>query len=324
MKKILITGASGYIGSILKNNLSQYKLIGIDKKINTLSKHNVFKINLNSKHLEKFIFNFDPNIVIHLAGQSTIDFVGNKKRYLENNVRATQNLIKSLKKCPSLKKIIFSSTASVYQPSKKNLTEKNKINPTNSYSLTKFRCENILKKFSQKYEIDLIIFRFFNVCGADLKNKLGEAHEPETHLIPLVVNKLNNNKLVKIYGSNYKTKDGTCVRDYIHVMDIISAIKKIILKDLKEKISIYNLGNEVGVSVKKIINTISSTLKKDAKLKIVSRRNGDVSRLVCSSKKFFKLIGWKPKNSKIQKIINDEIMWQKYLTKKNIKKRMVY
>ena len=94
--------------------------------------------------------------------------------------------------------------------------------------------------------------------------------------------------------------------------------------DSKEKISTYNLGNEIGVSVKKIINTISSTLKKDAKLKIVSRRNGDVSRLVCSSKKIFKLIRWKPKNSKIQKIINDEIMWQKYLTKKNIKKRMVY
>jgi UDP-glucose 4-epimerase len=323
MKKVLITGASGYIGSILSSNLNHYKLLCIDKKMNIFNQK-IFKINLNSKFLINIVKKFNPNIVIHLAGESTIDFAHRKKKYLVNNINATRNLIKVLKQCTNLEKIIFSSTASVYSQSNKIIKETNKLLPKNNYALTKLKCENILRKFSMRYKINLIILRFFNVCGADLKNKLGELHDPETHLIPIVINKINNDQIIKIYGNNYNTKDGTCERDYIHVLDIVSAIKKLIIKKFENNFFIFNLGSGTSISVKKIINTISKILKTKPKLQLCSQRNGDVSKLFCSSKKIFKLVGWRCKKSEIKKIIKDEILWQNHMTKRKILIKTIY
>lgn len=324
MKKILITGASGYIGSILYSNLKGYNLLAIDKKENPLIKKKIFKINLNSIDFANIVKKFNPDIVIHLAGQSTIDFAHDKKKYLVNNVNATRNLIKVLKQCSNLKKIIFSSSAAVYSSSSRIINENNELLPKNNYSLTKLKCENILRRFSVRYKVNLIILRFFNVCGADLKNKLGEMHNPETHLIPLVVNKINNNETIKIYGNNYNTKDGTCERDYIHVLDVVSSIKKLIFKKFINNILIFNLGTGVSISVKKIINTISIIVRRKPKIQLCIRRNGDVSKLFCSPKKIFKLVGWKCKKSEIKKIIKDEILWQNHMTKKKILIKTIY
>jgi UDP-glucose 4-epimerase len=324
MKKILITGAGGYIGSILSKNLKNLDVFNLDKQQNSFVKNNLQIMNLNSKNLKKEIIKFNPNIVIHLAGQSTIDFVKEKNKYYKNNVLATKNLIQILKQCKSLDKIIFSSTASVYSPQKNNLNENSKIFLGNNYAITKFKSENLLKNFSIKYKKKIIIFRFFNVCGADIKNKLGELHNPETHLIPIVVNKIYNKKEIIIYGNKHKTSDGSCIRDYIHVIDIVNAIKKSINYKFKRNLNIFNLGTGKGFSVIQIIQAASKLLKNKPRIKVSKERFGDVAKLVCSSKKIYKSLKWKPKNSNILKIINDEITWQKYLKIKKIKKKYIY
>ena len=324
MKKILLTGAGGYIGSILSKNLKNFSVFNLDKQKNLFMNNNLNIMNLNSKNLKKDIIKFNPNIVVHLAGQSTIDFVNQKSKYYKNNVLATKYLIQTLKQCNSLERIIFSSTASVYSPQKKNLNENSKIFLGNNYAITKFNSENLLREFSKKYKKKIIIFRFFNVCGADIKNNLGELHNPETHLIPIVVNKICNKKEIIVYGNKHKTPDGSCIRDYIHVRDIVNAIKKSVNYKFKKNFNIFNLGTGKGFSVLQIIEVASKLLKNKPKIKFSKARFGDVAKLVCSSKKIYKSLKWKPINSNILRIIKDEIAWQKYLRTKKIKKKYIY
>ena len=242
-EKILITGISGYIGSILAAKIKK-NIYGIDKKKTKLKIFNLKKINLlDKKKLEKFISKLKPSIVIHLAAQSTIDEVLlKKKNYKDNNIIGTKNLLSSIKDI-KLKKFIFSSTASLYKNSKKILHENSEIKPDNVYSKTKFQNENEIKKFFKNKKTYVYIFRFFNVCSADMKNKLGELHNPETHFIPILVNKAINNKVIKIYGNNYDTPDKTCVRDYIHINDLCLAIIKSLKNKVDKKFNIINLGS---------------------------------------------------------------------------------
>jgi UDP-glucose 4-epimerase len=318
MKKILITGAAGYIGSCLLAYLNKkYAVYGLDK----IKKKNVYKADLtNIKITNKIIRKIMPDVIIHLAGQSTIDGIGSKKKYIKNNEIATANIIK-LMKTNDIKNIFFSSTAAVYKGnSKKNLTEKSKIEPNNIYGVTKLKCEKLIKKNKLNY----IIFRFFNVCSSIPSLKVGELHEPETHLIPLSINKILRNKNIKIYGNNFKTRDGTCIRDYIHILDLCAAFDKTLDKLFKNKISkkIINLGSGKGYSNLEIIkNIVKITKKNNYKYKFVQRRIGDIAKLVCSYEKAKSIINWKPHNSNLEKIIKDEIKWQKI---NNYKRKFIY
>ena len=323
-EKILITGSSGYIGSILGAKIKK-NIFGIDKQKPKYKKFKVKQINLlDKKKLKKYIEELRPNIVIHLAAESTLDNVLTKKKsYKNNNIIGTQNLLESLRNI-KLKKFVFSSTASVYRNSTKILFEKSKTNPNNIYAKTKFHNENQIKEFFKNKKTNIYIFRFFNVCSADINNKIGELHNPETHFIPILVNKALNDKVVKIYGNNYKTTDKTCVRDYVHINDLCSAIIKSIKKKIDIRFNLINLGSGNGYSILQIIKTLEIILKKNIKYTFIKKRFGDKSKLVCSIKKAKNILSWQPRKSNLKKILNDEIKWQNYLKKMNIKKRNVY
>ena len=327
--KIIITGSSGYIGSclyeVLKKN-KKYKILGLDKTSPKLCKQKLFKkVDLNNYKLTNKIFkDFKPDAIIHLAAQSTIDFIKNKNLYIKNNVGLTKNLIKVINEHKS-KYLIFSSTAAVYQAQIGNLNEKKKLKPNNIYGKTKLDCEKLIKNDLNKNS-KFIIFRFFNVCSALIENKIGEFHNPETHYVPIVVQKMIDKKNILIYGKNFKTRDGFAIRDYIHIKDIIRGIilSLIYLAKKKNKSVTLNLGTERGHSNLQIINKLEEISKNKIKFNFYKKRPGDSPRLVCTNKKAKKIIGWEPKNSNLKKILVDEFLWQKFLKKRGFLKKTIY
>ena len=304
--KILITGASGYIGSCLYFYLkNKFYVSGIDKNQNRLVPINKCNL-LNYNKLNNFLKKEKPNLIVHLAAQSLVDETINKEKYYLNNVVATKNLVNSMKK-NGLNNLIFSSTAALYKQKNKAISENDKTQPKSTYAKTKYECEKIIKKS----KINSIILRFFNVCSSlKIKNKIiGEFHNPETHLIPTIVYKNLLNQKIYIYGNNYNTKDGTCIRDYVHINDICSAIKKSIyyLKKNNQKFEIINIGSSTKKTNFEILNQIKKITKIENQFHVVKRRKGDADFLTCSIKKAKKKLNWNPLFSNINKIINEKL-----------------
>jgi len=318
MKKILITGANGYIGKCLFYILKKkFKIIGIDKEKSSNKK--ILQCNiLNKKKLDSIFKKEKPEVVIHLAAQSLVDETINKNKYYDNNNKATKSLLEVMKK-NDVKKIIFSSTAAVYRQSAKPLKENSKIKAISTYAKTKLLCE---KKIQKEKDLKFIILRFFNVCSALDSPVLGEFHNPETHLIPTIVYKAMYNKKIYIYGNDFSTPDGTCIRDYIHIKDICSAIEKsmrYLFKSNKSKT--FNIGNRKGLSNKEIVNYIKKKIRNDINLEYVNRRKGDVSKLICNSDNVKKILNWDAKNSNIKKIVDNEIKWILKFNKMGLKRK---
>ena len=275
-EKILITGANGYIGNCLFHFLKKkFNIIGVDCENNI--NRDIHKINLlNSRKLDNLLYKIKPQVVIHLAAQSLVDETINKNKYYNNNVLATKNLVNLMKK-NNIKNIIFSSTASVYKKNKKPLSEKSKVEPLSYYAKTKFLCENDIKYTKG---LSYIILRFFNVCSALSNPLVGELHNPETHLIPTVVYKSLKKKKIFIYGENFDTYDGTCIRDYIHIKDICLAIEKSIKYLIQNKNSLLlNIGNSKGYSNKEILNFVKNKIKKP--IKVSFKKKKEVMFQVC-------------------------------------------
>jgi UDP-glucose 4-epimerase len=326
--RIIITGSSGYIGSCCYEFFKKrFKVYGVDKVKSKISEQNkFFRCNLNNKiGLEKIFSKVKPLVVIHLAGESTIDGIKNKKNYLLNNIKATINLLKVIKK-NKIKFLIFSSTAAVYKKKNSILRETSRTGPDNIYGLSKLICEKLIKKNLKKTNTRYAIFRFFNVCSSLYPKKVGELHNPETHFIPIIVKKILDREIIKIYGNNYKTRDGTCIRDYIHIKDILTAFYKVIHFLIKNDRSILlNLGSGKGYSNLEIVRIINKKIKTaNNNFVFNKRRLGDAKILVCSNKKAKKTINWKPIFSKIENIIEDELLWLKFLKKKKIYRKTIY
>ena len=329
-KKILITGGLGYIGSVLAVNLiKKYSVFILDKssKNRFIKSKNIkiFKTNLkNFKKSYKIIKKVSPDIIVHLAAQSTIDMVKNKKKsYLINNLNVTENIV-NISKLLKVEKFIFSSTAAVYKNKNKSLSEKDILRPNNLYGLTKLKNEIFIKSSFIKTQTKFCILRFFNVCGADKKNLIGEYHSPETHLLPIIINNIKKKRAIYIYGKDYLTKDGTCVRDYIHVKDIVSGIIRSIDYLKNNNSAIFNLGTDKGLTVLELINFCKKKLKSNILLKIKNRRFGDMEKLVCKFSKAKKFLKWIPEYSTVDKIVNDEIWWCNYLSSKNYHRNFIY
>jgi len=319
--KFLVTGGAGYIGShmvkflLSKNhevtvfdNLSSGKLINKNKI-------NFIKVDLvNHKKLDQLMSKKKFDAVFHFAALSIVNESEKKPRkYYMNNVLGTKNLINSMIKY-KINNLIFSSSASVYGvPKTKKILETHQMKPISEYGRNKKEIEKILSQIGKKKNFKSISFRYFNAAGADESAKIGEDHKPETHLIPKVLNSIKRKqKKVYIYGNSYKTIDGTCVRDYIHVNDIVRAHYYGLKKFRQKKCVLnYNIGSGKGYSVLEIINGIEKVTRVKLKIIFKKKRKGDPPILVADCKKILRDLKWKPKYKNIDKILLTAWQWHK-------------
>ena len=322
VNKILITGGAGYIGSHVAEKLvkTKCKIVIIDnlqrgsrKLIN--KKTNFIKADINNtKKIRQIILKKKIDTIIHLASFASVaESQKYKKKYYLNNVIGTQKLLQACKDT-NIKNFIYSSSCSIYGNVKGKVGETSKPNPKSYYAFTKYKSENLIKNFSKKYQFKYIILRYFNVAGASNSGKIGEIGNRNDRLIKnLAIQFFKDKAKINIYGINYKTKDGTCVRDYIHVSDIAD-IHDMCIDYLNKnfKSNIFNCGYERGYSVLEI-SKIFKKLKKNTIIKFGKRRSGDVGQVFANSSKFKKIFKWKPKYNDIKKILISSIKWEKKL-----------
>lgn len=319
---VLVCGGAGYIGSHTVYELIErgHSVVVVDSLIkgHKAAVHNDAKFYLGDIRDEDFMDRVfkENNIdaVIDFAAFSLVgESVNEPFKYYENNVYGTLKLLEAMERA-GVKKIVFSSTAATYgEPENDIIVESDKTIPTNPYGETKLTVEKMLKWADNAYGIKFVALRYFNAAGAHISGKIGEDHSPETHLIPIILQTaLGQREKMFIFGDDYDTPDGTCVRDYIHVTDLADAHIKALEKLFKTNESgIYNLGNGKGFSVKEVIEKAKKVTGKDFKVEIEARRNGDPSTLIASSEKAIKELGWKPKFNTLDKIIETAWNWHK-------------
>ncbi len=319
---ILVVGGAGYIGShmVLELVRKNEEVIVIDSLITGHKKAvhenaTLFVGDIKDKEFLREVFsNNNIQSVIHFAAFSLVgESTTEPLKYFENNVYGTVCLLEVMKEF-GVKEIVFSSTAATFgEPEINPIKEDTATNPTNPYGESKLAVEKVLKWSESAYDIKFAVLRYFNVAGADISGEIGEAHTTETHLIPLVLKTAQGIRdKIYIYGDDYNTKDGTCIRDYIHVTDLVDA-HWLALQNIRSKnISCtYNLGNGNGFTVKEIIETCKKVTGVDFKVEISERRTGDPTTLIASSEKIINELGWKPKYDKLEKIIETAWIWHK-------------
>lgn len=316
---ILITGGAGYIGShtaaafieqgeqvIILDHLGQGHIQAL------LSKH-FYEGNIADEALLDRIFkSHDIEAVIHFAANSLVgESVKDPLKYYHNNVVGTYTLISKMIEHDVLN-IVFSSTAATYgEPQEVPITEKHPTNPTNPYGETKLAIERMLKWCDKAHGLKSVCLRYFNAAGAHVDGRIGEDHNPETHLIPIILQvALGQRESIFIFGDDYETPDGTCIRDYIHVSDLAQA-HWLSLEKLRQgrASSIYNLGNGHGFSVKEVIEATRKVTGQTIRAEIAERRAGDPSVLVASSEKIKQELNWQPQYTDLEKIIETAWNW---------------
>lgn len=318
---ILVVGGAGYIGSHLVKELVEKEEVIVLDNISTGHREAVdkraifFQGDLGNEEDLKLIFSkYQIRAVMHFAANSLVgESVHDPLKYYDNNVSSTLTLLRVMLKY-NVKKFIFSSTAATYGiPTVDIIDESIETKPINPYGRSKLIVEQILADFSKAYGLNYVVLRYFNAAGAYETAQIGESHDPETHLIPIVLQQLKGarNK-VSVFGSDYATEDGTCVRDYIHVTDLakahISALDSLL--EGKNKAATYNLGNGLGFSVKQVIETCERVTGMKANVEMADRRDGDPARLVASSHKILEELGWKAEKN-LTEIIESAWRWHK-------------
>lgn len=316
---ILVTGGAGYIGShtVKEINSLGEKVIVYDNLVKghrDSVKDNVLVVGdlFDTDTLDRTMKNYNIDAVIHFAAYSLVgESMQNPEKYYTNNVGATLNLLKVMRQ-NGVNNIVFSSTAATYgEPTKVPITEDLATVPTNVYGRTKLVIEGILKDYHEAYGLNYTALRYFNAAGAHIDGNIGEDHEPESHLIPIIMQVLTGKReKLSIYGTDYPTPDGTCIRDYIHVTDLAQA-HVLALKNIKNggESGSYNLGNGKGFSVREIIDTVEKVTGKKVNVEESPRRAGDPAVLIASSDKIIEELGWKPRFNKIEDIIETAWRW---------------
>ena len=319
---VLILGGAGYIGS---HTVYEF----LDRNLDVVVADNLQSGHIEALHPDARFYQGDirdkdfldnlfkkENIdsVIHFAANSLVgESMQDPLKYYDNNLYGTIVLLKSMVE-NNVKKIVFSSTAATYgEPENIPILETDNTNPTNTYGETKLSMEKMFKWVSLAHGVNFVSLRYFNACGAHKSGKIGEDHSPETHLIPIVLQVANKKRQsVNIFGNDYQTPDGTCIRDYIHVSDLAVA-HYLALEYLNKggKSDIFNLGNGVGFSVKEVIDASREVTGDKIPAIVSKRREGDPKTLIASSDKARNILGWQPKYTDLKEIIQTAWMWHK-------------
>lgn len=321
--KILVAGGAGYIGSH-----TVYELIGNGADVVIIDsletghieavhpKARFYQGDIRDRAFLDDVLTKEKNIdgVIHFAANSLVgESMTNPLKYYDNNVYGTKVLLEKLIEY-GINHVVFSSTAATYgEPKSIPIVETDPTQPTNAYGETKLAMEKMFKWCDVAHGLKYVALRYFNACGAHISGKIGEAHNPESHLIPLILQVPNGKReSIKVFGTDYPTKDGTCVRDYIHVTDLaaahILAVKYLI--DGNES-NTFNLGNGVGFTVNEVIEKAKQVTKLPIKVEQDARRAGDPAVLIASSEKAKEVLGWKPKYDSLETIIETAWNWHK-------------
>ena len=322
--KILVVGGAGYIGShMIKRFQNTDHQIDVLDNLSTGFKENSqnYKLHIydlsNKKQVHKILKENKYEMVMHFASSINVgESYDHPMKYYENNVINTLNLLECMIDLKILN-FIFSSTAAVYgEPESIPIKEEQNLSPINPYGKTKSLVENILSDYDKSYGLKYISARYFNACGAHIDGTIGERHNPETHLIPLILQTASGRRNnFKIYGDDYKTKDGTCVRDYIHVMDIAEAHLLSLEKLIQTQNSdIYNIGNKQGYSVREIIDMVEEITQIKIPYKISEKRRGDPAELIADNSKITEKLNWRARYSDLNTIINTAWEWEKKLS----------
>ncbi len=328
---ILVTGGAGYIGShtvinllnankktVIFDNLENGHIETIEA-LKEIGDVNFEKGDLrNIEDIEKVFKKYDIDAVVHFAAFALVgESVENPAKYYRNNVTGTLNLLDTMIKY-NCKKIVFSSTCATYgNPIYIPVDEKHPQNPVSPYGMTKLTVEKIMEDYDKAYGLKSVKLRYFNVAGCDEKIRIGEWHEPETHLIPNILKSVfKENKTFKIFGNDYDTPDGTCVRDYVNVEDLAQAHRlALIYLEKENKSDVFNLGTEQGSSVKNIFDACEKVLNKKIKVEIVERRDGDADALYADANKAKSVLKWTPERT-IEDSIKTAYKWEEKLTKR--------
>ena len=319
---ILVLGGAGYIGSH-----TVYELIdnGEDVVIidNLLTGHKeaihpkarFYKGDIRDREFLDDVFKKEKiDAVIHFAACSLVgESMEKPLKYYDNNLCGTKILLDSMV-ANGIDKIVFSSTAATYgEPEKVPILETDRTEPTNTYGETKLSTEKMFKWVGKAHGPRYVSLRYFNACGAHISGQIGEDHNPESHLIPLILQVPNGKReYISIFGDDYDTKDGTCVRDYIHVTDLAQAhILAVKYLQSGNESNIFNLGNGVGFTVKEVIDTARKVTSHPIPAKITPRRAGDPAQLIASSEKAKEILGWTPEHNSLEEIISTAWNWHK-------------
>jgi UDP-glucose 4-epimerase len=325
MKHIMVTGGAGYIGSAICDYFlkKKFKVVVIDnlsrgfkKLVN--KKTNFYKLDLKEeKKIKKIIKKNKIDTIIHMAALIRVDeSIKKPKIYYRNNVEGTVTLLKAAKNT-TVKRFIFSSTCAVYgKLNKIKINEKDKASPLSPYGKYKLIAENKIKNFCKLNKINTVILRYFNVVGAQIKKKpyLGQINETGQLFQNICLYLQGKKKKLKIFGTKLKTKDGTCIRDFIHVMDLAEihylSAKFACKKNISE---IFNCGYGKGYSIKEVVKTFEKVSKKKINAINAPPKKGDIITSICNNKKILKKLKWKPKYNNLNSMVRDTVKWFDYI-----------
>ncbi len=285
--------STGYAAAVPEGRLIQGDTSDHDKLVAVMQEHKI-------------------EAVMHFAACIAVgESVEKPRLYYRNNIANALTLLEAMQDA-GVGKIVFSSTAAVYAPSDESLNEESIKNPASPYAFSKFAVERIIRDFSQAYGLGYTVLRYFNACGADADGNFGEAHNPETHLIPLVLQvPLGQREYISVFGNDYDTPDGTCIRDYIHVNDLADAHIRAIQAVKPATGTAYNIGTGTGNSVLEVINAAQEVTGQKIETRYAPRRAGDTARLVAGAEKLKQELNWQPQYADLKSIIETAWKWHK-------------
>jgi len=324
-KAVLVTGGAGYVGSHTCKLLAKngYLPITVDRHYREDLKSFGPNYNLNLPQeidrIYEIIKRYNITSCIHFAGSTSVpESVANPSLYYKNNFIMTVSLLDKLIEC-GVKTFVYSSSAATYgDPGLNKCKESDVPNPISAYGASKLMMEMLCRDYLKAYRLSSVGLRYFNAAGADPEGDVGELREKETHIVPLAIDAARQSKIFKIFGDKYDTPDGTCVRDYVHVMDLADAHIKALIYAAKNPVSeVFNLGSGAPASNRELLNTVQKHAG-EMKIEIHDNRPGDPAYLVADIDKVKKVLGWEPTQSSIDNVVATAVQWYNKTHKKEI------